>query len=260
MLRAVLATAILLPLIAIDAAAGTVWRDLSDRGGVELDAAFPGFEFDGVSASIVSLTGRRRLSEDLVLHADVPYLTASDDDVDVEILGNPYVGLELGKAEMDWTVESGLRLPLIPSDPDREELGALATGVLTDFLVRPGAFVVDAIPVELTFHYRPRSDVGSHVAVHLGLEVWAPIDERDDTETAFVFGGDISLIGDPLRVNLGATGRIQFDESGDEGEIEFEAGIEGKAGRVRPGLQLRIPVDDLADLVDYVIVAYVGVH
>jgi hypothetical protein len=245
---------------AVPGLAGTVWHDPSDRGGTELQIAFPVFEEGDVFAQVVSPTGRLRISEDLVLHADVPFSAVSSDGEWGTVLGNPYLGVELGKEDMEWTLEGGVRAPLVPGSPSAKQIAAIAVGALTDFVLRPGAFVVDAVPLELNFHYRSGQLQERRATAHLGFEAWAPIGDREESERFFTYGGHLWWWARPLRINLGAEGRLQFDEGGDDNELELKLGLQAETRNARPGLEIRVPVDELQDLVDVTIAVYVGIH
>lgn len=259
-MKTLLAFVMLLAMGAATASAGTVWHDPTERDGAELQVSLPQFETGGASAQVLGLTWRRRVNEDFTMHGDFVFSTIGSGGERGNALGNPYLGLELGKPDMLWTVEAGLRLPLVSSSPSGDEVAALFSGALTDYVVRPGAYAGEAVPIEVNFHYHGGDRRTSWGAAHLGFELWAPTGDREESERFFTYGGHVWLDTPPIRFNLGMEGRVQFDEGGDDNEIELSAGLQAETAHVRPGLNIRVPVDNLQDFVDVTIALYVGVH
>lgn len=148
-------------------------------------------------------------------------------------LGNPYLGVELGGPDAQWVGEVGVRFPVASNSS-----AALVAGLNSD-LERRDAFVGDAFSVSGYENLRLRFANGFSLRARVG--------------PGLVLGGR-SIFGD-RGLWLGYAAQVGYDR----GRLNLRAGISGRVkeaemsqlvlsaafplGGVRPGLSLRVPLD-----------------
>lgn len=166
-------------------------------------------------------------------------------------LGNPYLGLEVRSSDSRVFGEFGLRLPIAP----RNE--ATFVGFLTE-LDRWEGFLRDRLPVSAVFNYRYRAPAGFVTRLRLGPSVWIDAgDDADESELLVVYSGQAGYEGRTVSLLAGLSGRMIVTESdinvGERTLHQLGLALTLGGGRVRPGAQLRIPLDqDLTDVLDAV--------
>jgi hypothetical protein len=192
-------------------------------------------------------------SDAVTLVAEVPYthFAAKEfpDDAESDI-GNVYLGLEFHGNETPVTGEIGVRLPTAGDEG--------VVGVLTDFVDRMDAFVTDAVPVCAFINFRHRAPDGFVARIRGGLNLWIPREDRDDTETFVLYGGQIGYAGEQIDLLAGVTGRwFATSEGADFGEAsyhQFALAVDLPLGVFQPGVSFRVPLDkDLGDIVNWVL-------
>lgn len=163
-------------------------------------------------------------------------------------LGNPYAGIEYRFAGSPLFIETGIRAPLTPDD----EFVATVVGVTSD-LDRWEAFATDIVPVTAMLNYTPQLQSGWVMRLRGGGSNWIPT--SGDYELFGLADAQAGYSGHRFLVLAGGTGRALLTENGSFGERTFfQLGAGGwyEFGRVRPGMQFRLPVDsDLRDLTDF---------
>jgi hypothetical protein len=257
--RASIAGALLgLVLPAATASAQAVWMGDDQRASLRLEMAKPSVEEELTFASFVGfLSGRVPVADGIVLVSEIPFANAKYDVEGADgqfAIGNVLLAGEFAFGGSPAYVDLGVRLPTAPESSDKRL--PLQLGLLAD-VERWEAFVREAVPVHLLFGYRNHAATGLLVRVRGGPIVWFPTGEAD-TELFGVLDADVGYANQRFGVVGGLSSRILTTESDlDFGErTVFEFGIESwfTLGRVRPGLLLRLPVDeDLGDMVNSVI-------
>ena len=163
-------------------------------------------------------------------------------------LGNPYAGIEYRFAGSPLYIETGIRAPL---GTDSEFLPILV-GVSSD-LDRWEAFASDIVPITAVLNYTPQLASGWVVRLRGGGSSW--ISTGGDSELFAIANAQGGYTGRRYLVLAGGSSRALLTESGSFGELtafQLDAGGWYEFGRVRPGLQFRLPVDsDLADVTNF---------
>jgi hypothetical protein len=250
--------------VAAPASAQSIWLDREHRPSIMAEQFFP--SFDGADSGFPTwtwfLTGKLPLGDEgtsVVL--ELPYAHGEFGDepfTDSEgSIGNPYVGLEYRPHPTGLILEAGGRLPLA-SD---EKFIPFIVGYYTD-VERQEAFVPDQIPLRIGFHYHHApSDAGTPISWDLRLvpSVWIVTDDEDglleESEFFFGYGGLVRYEGETARVGGGITGRWNAtNDNADFGEAsvhQLDLGADFLRGSVRPGIQVKLPLDDgLSNFVD----------
>lgn len=244
-----------LPLATANAQA--VWLGGDQRPNLRLELAKPSVEGDLTFGSFVGfLGGRAPVADGIVLVAEIPFANAKYDFEGADgqfAIGNVLLAGEFAFGGSPGYVELGVRLP---TAPESSEKGLpLELGLLAD-IERWEAFLPQTVPAHLLLGYRNHAATGVLVRLRGGPIVWIPTGEAD-TELFGVVDADVGYADQRFGVAGGISSRILVTESGPNfGErTAFEFGIESwvTLGRVRPGLQLRLPIDeDLSDQVNSV--------
>jgi len=240
-----------------NASAQAVWMGGDQRPSLRLELAKPSVEDELTFASFVGfLGGRVPVSKGVVLVAELPFANAKYDVEGADgqfAFGNVLLASEFTFGSSGYA-ELGVRLPTAPESSDKglaRELGLLAD------VERWEAFLRETVPIHLLLGYRNHAATGLLVRVRGGPIVWFPTGEAD-TELFGVLDADVGYANQRFGVVGGLSSRILTTESDlDFGErTVFEFGVESWVafGRLRPGLQLRLPIDeDLSDMVNSVI-------
>ena len=177
-------------------------------------------------------------------------LTSPDGSTTIDdfAFGNPYVGIEYRFTGSPLFIEAGARAPLTPDD----EIVATVVGITSD-LDRWEAFAPDIVPVTTMLNYTPRLANGWVMRLRGGAENWIPT--SGDYELYGLADAQGGYAGNRFLVLAGGTGRVLItDDSNFGGRTFFQLGAGGwyEFGRVRPGLQFRLPVDsDLTEVSDF---------
>ena len=256
-----LSALVLTVLTAAPAAAQSVWLDRDHRSSVFVEALFPDLltaartmQADSSFPTWTWFVGARvPVSRTVWLEAELPYTRIEFDSEFIDItgskIGNPYVGVEVApNPDRGMRFEVGLRAPVVNVD-DAEDLAAVFNGVLTD-VDRRDAFYPDILPVHTGIRYHQsalttKSGVGFDI--RLTPDILIPVGDNDgDTEVELGYLGTVQYAMPSMRVGAGftgawiATGDQDFDQDSSH-QLEFMADF--LKGSVRPGVQLKIPLD-----------------
>ena len=157
---------------------------------------------------------------------------------------NPYLGIEFIDVKRRWFAEVGLRLPVVSEESNMGK----QYGIMAD-LDRMEAFADDLLPIRLRLGNRLREgSMTLHTYVGPSLWFFTGSAGDNDTEIWLDYGSKVWVTSEIARLGGGFLGRYWLsDDEGDFSErslhmFEFTADV-GR-GRVRPGLQMRIPLDD----------------
>jgi len=245
------------------AAAQSTWLDREHRPSVLVETLFPNFDsgsdgiFDSADTGFPTWTwfaaARLPTGETTMFVAELPYsrgeLQEGSFSESGATIGNPYLGIEYAPRPSGFLLEFGARIPLA-SD---EMLLPILVGFYTD-VEREEAFVHDRVPVRLGLHYHRAASANAHIAydVRLVPSVWISTDDMFDssaeTEAFLGYGAWVRYEGESVRVGGGLTGRwITSNDGADFSEAsvhQFDLGADFLRGAVRPGVQLKLPLDD----------------
>jgi hypothetical protein len=242
-------------LTAAPASAQSIWLDREPRPSVLVEILFPSFEgADTDFPTWAWFAGTRLPTGDAMSFvAELPYSRGEVGGDSESSIGNPYLGMEYAPRPTGPRVELGLRAPLASDD----DILPVIVGFYSD-VERQEAFIPDLVTVRLGVHYRHAATPDSRIAWDLRLvpSVWIPTESDAENEGFLGYGGMVRYEGDDVRFGGGLTGRWNMtSDGGDFGEASFhqlDLAADFLRGPVRPGLQLKLPLDDSLDLVDTV--------
>lgn len=187
--------------------------------------------------------GKARVTADM----PVAVLTGTEGGNSDVRLGNPYLGVEIGKEDGLWMLQLGGRAPLADFGDDGDGDGeALILGMITDWN-RWETWVPDAIPLTGTFLVQHRTEQGLTVAGRAGvtMAILTGEDYEDDTETLANYGLRFGYEKDRALLGITLTGRFLLTEDGDD-QSHHRIGIDGgyRFGAFMPIVGVAIPLDD----------------
>jgi hypothetical protein len=196
------------------------------------------------------LSGRYDFSEKVTFVAEVPFAFAGADTLGGTIsdnrLGNPYVGLEVHGEDTPIFGEVGLRLALVPEFQEGDL--ATASGIFTDWVDRAEAFWPELLSLLLAFNVKNVSRSGVGFRLRAAPVFWVGTGDRDEFEILILYSAQVWYEGGTFDVGGGFSGRVQVTESantfGERSMHQFVVAADVRNGIVRPGLQVRVPVDD----------------
>lgn len=213
------------------------------------------------------VSGRYPLAERVWGVAEIPFAYG---DLDVSgssemsgrgVFGNPYVGVELA-ATGQITLELGARAPLTSADD--ESFGDVV-GMLAD-MMRFEAFAVDVVPVSAAASFRQTLSSGLNVGARAGVTsmFWTGDDDVGETTTFLDYGVFGHYPVNMARFGAGVAGRWDLTEDygdfSDNSLHHLGLSADYMFRRVRPGLEVRIPLDkDYRDLISSSVGLYVQV-
>ncbi|MEO6462490.1 MAG: hypothetical protein ABIP29_05390 [Candidatus Eisenbacteria bacterium] len=235
------------------ACAQSIWLDRVSPRTIHLEGAKPFLEGDrdGFFTTTWFLSTRLPLGERLAFVGELPFATAKTAfdlptfglfEASSSAIGNPYLGIETRPASGRGSrFELGVRLP---AASDNEF--ATATGAATD-VDRWEAFFPDIIVLRSTFHWRDDVVGKPGIDVRLGPALWLADGLGGNAEIFAHYGLQFLYHGTEARAGAGIGGRWLLTGGGDLGASsvhQVEAAADFLPGRVRPGVTLRIPLED----------------
>lgn len=243
----------LVAILSAPAAAQSTWLDREHRPSVLVEGLFPSFDDTDTNFPTAAwyAAARLPLGHPTMFVFELPYSRGEIDNggsgSSQSSIGNPYLGVEYAPKPSGFLLEFGGRIPLA-SD---EKLLPFIIGYYSD-IERQEAFVPDQVTVRLGLHYHHAADAANRIAydVRLVPSVWAKTEDTflNESELFFGYGAWMRYEGDMVRAGGGLTGRWNATNDGaDFGEAslhQFDLGIDFLRGPVRPGLQLKLPLDD----------------
>lgn len=232
-----------------DISGQSTWTLRETRAAVELEVFRPDFsdELDFAFATSAGfLSGRLPLGASWAVSADVPFSRAGWDGVggsgSSSLVGNPYLGVEWA-ASSSLTTELGVRIPVGELE-DLDDLLPVLVGTAGE-LGRMEAFVPQTLGIYATADYRrPLSDI-----LTLRLRGGPGFLGGDGGPEDLLVGytGQLWYGEDRVKVGAGLAGRANLttdDEEGERALHQAALSAEYRIGQVRPGLQLRVPLDE----------------
>jgi hypothetical protein len=225
-------------------AAQELWPGLQPSN-FRFDISKPYFEGDGIGFFSLAMVPAFRFPAGPVrVNVDLPFAfyNAEGEQSDARF-GNPYLGLELGKADGSFTFQVGARVPLADYGDDGS---ALYLGMLSDW-DHTEAWVPDQIPVGANVLYQRASQGGFLVSARVGATALFFIGDASESDPDVLANYGLRLGYEKKQVMLGAalTGRWVLT-SDDDDTSQHQFGLEGgyRFGSVMPMLSLRLPIDE----------------
>ena len=231
------------------AAAGQSLVEAPPRSSLSLEMLHPSLDDDD-DVSFVSgayfLGGRLELRPGLALVAELPfgYLRADADITDAEsssTVGNPLIGIAFLRGQSEFVI--GGRVPLAADD----EFASLYAMMADQY--RLEAFLPDAASLQASARLRHMASDVVRLGFDIGSVLLIPTgDAEGDAEVMLDYGGSAAYVAEVVRAGVGLNGRgMVTADGGDLGErTEHQATLfaDFGSGRIRPGVSLRVPLDD----------------
>lgn len=257
-----LSTLLALPVLPESLSGQGLWDMPAYEKSVGLEFAKPVFEDSDLSvlSSGIFLSVAWPLSDRFRFVGEIPMAYASWDGEDHGetgvVIGNPYLGLSLGKESSNLTGQVGLRLPLAPPDKD----GSRIVGIFSNYVSHGGAdFWGDLVPITGTLTYKNRGENGFVLLATGGADAWIFTEGGGDGSELFgLYGARVGYDGPTWMVLGGFGGRAILTEDTslfDDGSVH-ELGVEAgyRTTSVQPRVFLRYPLDeDIGDFLDLVV-------
>jgi hypothetical protein len=213
------------------------------RTTASLEAISTAFGAGGYGPSSLTyfLSGQHEVSPGTRLLVDLPFAHASKSNFDgaSTAIGNPYLGAEFARSNVK--LEIGLRVPMASKSNNASYIGTFA-----DF--DRSAFDPRLTIVRAKLSIRDTKPNGLSLGANAGPSYGHYKDLPDDVpagEIDFSYGGDVGYRSESMRVGVRGAGLINLSLSGTWGSRSIhKAGVFGDfgSGRVRPGVQLSIPI------------------
>jgi hypothetical protein len=272
--------AFLLALHAAPAAAQSLWIPRDRDHAVMLEYLRPSQE--GIDGDLFSgaafLSGRFSLSPHAALLVELPfarergvangtglnyypyYLVYPPSAAGRSSVGDPYLGVESKPRSIPIFWELGIRLPLASDAYTNRP--ARITGMFAD-VTRSDAFVPHVVVVQAAFNVGEVTTSGIEYRLRLSPVLNLGTRDYGSTEAYAAYAWQIGYHGTHARVGSAICGRIRFSNTygnvarTNASQIELHADF--LPGRVRPGLEFRLPLGQGADSVSAVLGGSVSV-
>jgi hypothetical protein len=236
------------------APAQSIWLTPPREPVFSLEALKPSFKGANNltwTTSVFFLSFRVPASEKALFVAEVPFVhsglksNAFGSGSTSNLLGNPYIGFELGKTGHPVFGELGVRLPLAKGFGG----GGFADGVglYTDF-DRFEAFFIEVASITGMLNYRHKAPSGVAVRLRGGPIYTFSTGQNPDSETYLGYSAQVWHESRRVHVGGGLTGRMVL--SGGPGSLGertiHQLGVFANfpAGKVQPGVHIRLPLDE----------------
>ena len=250
--RATVASALVLTGGAASLAAQNPWRASGNSGSVTLEVLRPSLKNSYVDQSLASgalfLSGRVPVTSKTFFVAELPMaygsFTSSGFGPTVTsssaMVGNPYVGIEGGRDGAAFFGEFGVRVPIASENPHE----AILVGMLAD-LERQEVFVPKIAAVSALANLRATTPEGFLLRVRVGPVAWIPTQGSGTVELLGAYALQVGYEARSLSLIAGLGGRAILTEDVDNRFMDhFVVSASYRIGVLRPGLSLRLPVDN----------------
>ena len=161
-------------------------------------------------------------------------------------LGDIYLGLEYGNSAGPFFGEIGVRLP---TSSDSEGDARLA-GLLSD-LTRWEAFLSKTVTFQGAGNFRKVAPNGLFYRLRFSPTFAVPTENSfggNDPELFAVYSGQVGVEWPQARVGVGLVGRTVITEGdlsfSERTETQFDGHVDFGAGSFRPGVEVKVPLDD----------------
>lgn len=254
---------------------------MPDRGtsvGVEFLKPFFVNSNSSSTTSVLFINGRYSMSQSITIVADLPFAYHGYKDnfgldgfESSTVVGNPYLGMEIGIGNLPLFAEVGIRLPL-STDRDEfyEESRASIVGQFTD-PDRFDAFELYGFSGTVRLNYFQKLASGFLLQLHSGLSgAFSPDQDYGPAgfstlDYGFQLGYQVKQVG----IIGGFSGRyllgghtFHMSRFGrrDRTAQQIAVAASLKLAAVHPGLYFRLPIDDfLNDEINFVLGANLGI-
>jgi hypothetical protein len=252
--------------------AQSLWLPRDHDTTLLLEALKPGLELidEEFPTGVVFLGVRHATSSGLALVAELPYakfkgtfdlFVGPSGEVSESELGNPYLGIEFAGDESPFFGELGVRIPVA----DEDKFGATIVGLRTDLPARSFAFFPNYVPIQAAINLRQKSESGIVTRLRFGPTVIIPTEDSfsSDTELFGVYAREIGYEGRCVRIGSALIGSILFTDDngsnlGARSETQFELHGDFGSWKIRPGLELKLPLGEAANFVPLVLGVNIG--
>jgi len=251
-------------------AAQSIWMPRDQDHAVLFEALRPSVERSDQDflTGTYFLGGRARLSSGLSLVGEIPVSRFNgiflfglvDEEVQSSTIGDVYLGVEVRPSD-SVLLELGGRPPIVDNDGDG--VYAAFIGHYTD-MTRFDAFLPHTASLHGLVNFRRVDERGLLTRARLGplLEIPTEDTEVRDTELFALYMLQVGYEGRALRAGGAIGGTVLMTEdSGNLGarsanQIELHADF--GPGEVRPGIDLKLPLGSVANLIPVVVGISVG--
>ena len=209
------------------------------------------------------LSGSYRLGTRFRVEAELPFSRASwpfgavPGNLSGAMVGNPYLGLVLHRAERPLAFRAGVRLPVVGDLSDAYDLAPFTTGTLSD-LDRIEAFSPNTVTPKVAMEWQKVRPGGLLLGLLIGSTV--PItDDFGHADWLGDYGFRIGYRNERVQVHAALTGRINLTSDDVHGlsertQHQVTGAVLLRSGRVRPEFTVRVPLDqDVREVVPVVI-------
>jgi len=202
------------------------------------------------SGSFLSVSGK--LGSSSRLEVEVPIATGglkADPAGSQFVVGNPYLGLRLHQSGKAFSTQLGLRFPLMGDLSTRSE-DAVRAAAVSD-LDREEAFFSKTLTARAGIELHPATSGSLLTGLRFGTSVFIPTQENGGDIEAFLdYGGRLGFDNASVLAAIALTGRWLVTSSAgslaDRTEHQLTGSLDLRRGPVRPGVLVRIPLDDSA--------------
>ncbi len=243
------------------AEAQSIWTDRSsDRAiGVELLAPNFGGNSTVYSGYVLTLSSRIALSNSLRLVIEAPFahgtITTSSSSLSQNIVGNPYLGLEIATRKPFLYMEVGARIPIVSDEQDI----ATTIGVRSD-IDRFEAYAPNIVQISGAVNIQPVITSGLGFRLRIGPTYDIGIRQPSNTVTTqssdlyLLYSEQLYYKNELVNIGLGLTGRtiLTNARTNDRTVDMFEVAAKMYIGKFEPGMTMRLPLDQsLSNVLDF---------
>ncbi|MCK6541869.1 hypothetical protein L6Q79_04190 [bacterium] len=225
------------------------WMNPTTRGKFSIDFYHPDFDSKGYNAitGLYDITFQTTLASGSAVRIEVPFCNFSYErngfKEDEFALSNIYLGFRMNNND-EWFTDIGLRLPTASDDKFLANL----IGGSADY-ERMYAYGADVITGSIMVQRHKIMDKGSYMGFRLGTSVshFTDSEVEDPTDLWANYGVYCGLDLEKFGASMGYEGVVIFTEDGNISDrhlstVEVSAYL--KHDRIRPGLFLKIPMDE----------------
>ena len=236
--------------------AQSLWLDRDHPTTILLEADHVDMDstHEKILTGVVFLDVRHEIAPGKALVVEVPYTRMetpfepfNDVDFTQASIGNPYFGVEIG-GDSPLFGEIGVRA-LLMSNSNRDT-GARFVGLFSD-LPRSFAFFEDAVPIQAALNLRTPITSDIRARLRFGATAAVPTKSVHNTDLYGVYAWEIGYEGRHARIGSALSGWVllkpAFGNLGSRTATQFEFHADFGGGRIRPGVEVRVPFGFIAE-------------
>ena len=213
--------------------------------GLAVDILRPHFNNAETSLlSVAAFASGRVAVGPVVLRFELPYFRIDPSPGGpTATLGNPYVGVELGRGtHTRVSATAGVRFAVVKDVDDAKTIGSYVD------VSRFEAFRSNTFSIHTAVRLRMQNDAGFFVALSGGPTAWIPTQPHAKTEVVLHHEVSVGHQGSAAWFAVGYNGlSILTEKPAAVGELtigELDLSIARARGRVRPSFHLLLPIDE----------------